>query len=101
MIWHYMSLAGLTLIAFGWFYQFGLLSNKGREISPMLPLANAVGIALLTLDAFGSGMIDIAMFNGLTLIGACLVFITIYSPAAMLVTLKPEAKAAKKGKRKK
>ncbi|VVB57051.1 Uncharacterised protein [uncultured archaeon] len=96
MEWHYLSIAGLTLIAFGWFYQFGMLSNKGRELTPLLPLASAAGIVLLVLDAFAAGMIDVAMFNALTFIGSALVFMAVYSPSAMKM---PAVKMAAKKKR--
>ena len=96
MEWHYLSLAGLTLIAFGWFYQFSSLASKRRELQPLLPLSSAFGIALLVLDALWSNMMDVAVFNVLTFIGASLVFMADYHARNSA-----PAKPVKKGKRKK
>ncbi|MDD5337513.1 MAG: hypothetical protein PHS02_03450 [Candidatus ainarchaeum sp.] len=69
----YLSFVGLVLIALGWVLQFLHLSKGKKEIIKALPAVGAVGIALLVINSYLSGAMDIFVGNLLTLIGSLLV----------------------------
>lgn len=78
MEWRILSMLGLTLIAAGWFIQFRAVTPKKHELTPAFPMLNAVGIILLIVDSLSINQLDLAIFNGLTLAGAVLVFLSLH-----------------------
>lgn len=71
---HYVSLAGLALIAVAWLLQYRKMSKGKMEITRQFAALQAAGIALLVIDGYMSGLYDLAAMNVITCGGALLVF---------------------------
>jgi hypothetical protein len=73
----YLTLIGLLFIAAGWMAQY-LAQYKGkREIVPLLPLLNVIGIFLLVIGAYLSNAMEVLVGNVITLICSALVLLTL------------------------
>ena len=70
---HYISAAGLALIAIAWLAQYRKMSKGKAEVSLEFVLFQAAGIAILVFDGLLSGMYDLAAMNMVTCGGALLV----------------------------
>ena len=70
---HYLSVAGLLLIAFAWLLQYNSMKKRKQGIRKDFVAVNCVGIALLIVDGYFSGLYDIASANVLTFAGSLLV----------------------------
>ncbi len=70
---HYLSLAGLALIAVAWLLQYQKMSKGKTEVTRQFAILQAAGIALLVIDGFMSGLYDLAAMNIITCGGALLV----------------------------
>ena len=70
---HYMSIAGLALIAIAWWLQYQKMSKGKTELTREFALLQAAGIAILIIDGFLSGLYDLAAMNMITCGGALLV----------------------------
>ena len=70
---HYVSIAGLALIAVSWLLQYQRMSKGKTEVTREFALLQAAGIAFLIFDAFSGGLYDFAAMNMITCGGALLV----------------------------
>lgn len=68
-----MAVFGLTIIVLGWLIQLFSVMQKIKEIRVTFVLAYIVGVALLVIDGFQSGMTELAALNFITLIVSALV----------------------------
>lgn len=60
---------GLTIICLAWFYEFYLLSvKKDKNIKIFFVLAYILGVLMLVIDGFMSGLTNIASLNLISLI---------------------------------
>ncbi len=66
----YISFIGLVLIAFGWALQFLSMKNGKKEIKKEFVIVNCIGILLLIVNAYLSGIYEIAVGNILTFLGS-------------------------------
>ncbi len=73
MALHYVSIAGLALIAISWYLQYKGMSNGKAEIARGFAMLQAAGIALLVVDGLLGGAYDLAAMNMVTCGGALLV----------------------------
>ena len=74
MALHYMSIAGLALVAISWWLQYQKMSKGKTELTREFALLQAAGIAILIIVGFLSGLYDLAAMNMITCGGALLVF---------------------------
>ena len=70
---HYISIAGLALIAIAWLLQYQKMSKSKAELAREFAIFQALGIAILVIDGLLSGMYDLAAMNLITCGGALLV----------------------------
>jgi len=70
---HYISTAGLALIAISWWLQYQNMSQGKAGVSRRFALLQAAGIALLVVDGLLGGLYDLAAMNLITCGGALLV----------------------------
>lgn len=69
-----LTYIGLVLIVIGWGYQ---LFSKKKEIQVPFVLAYCLGVILLAVDGFTSGLTTIAILNTISFVVAFTVFIKI------------------------
>ncbi len=67
-----ISILGLVLIIAGWFIQFSRM-KKSKEIRKEFVITYAIGVLLLVIDGFRSGIPTLALLNLVSLVGAALV----------------------------
>jgi len=70
---HYVSVAGLALIAISWLLQYKRMLKGKSEITREFAVLQAAGISLLIIDGLSSGLYDLAAMNMVTCGGALLV----------------------------
>jgi hypothetical protein len=70
---HYISMAGLLLIAVSWLLQYWKMSDGKTGVSREFAALQAAGIALLIIDGMMGGLYDLAAMNLVTCGGALLV----------------------------
>ena len=70
---HYLSIAGLAIIAVSWLLQYKKMSKGKMEVTREFALLQVAGIALLIIDALSGGLYDFAAMNLITCGGALLV----------------------------
>jgi len=70
---HYISIAGLALIAASWLLQYKKMSKGKMEVTREFALLQAAGIVLLIIDGLLGGLYDLAAMNLVTCGGALLV----------------------------
>jgi len=63
---HYISIAGLMLIAISWWLQYQRMSKGRSEVTREFAMLQAAGIALLVIDGFLGGLYDLAAMNLVT-----------------------------------
>ncbi|MFA6328647.1 MAG: hypothetical protein WCY41_04335 [Candidatus Micrarchaeia archaeon] len=73
MGFHYVSVAGLALIAAAWWLQYRKMSQGRLEVTREFAIFQAAGVALLVMDGFLGGAYDLAAMNLVTCGGALLV----------------------------
>lgn len=70
---HYVSIAGLALIAIAWLLQYKRMLKGKPELARGFAVLQAAGIALLIIDGMLSGLYDLVAMNMVTCGGALLV----------------------------
>ena len=70
---HYVSIAGLALIAISWYLQYQKMSKGKMEITREFAMFQVAGISLLIIDGFLGVLYDLAAMNLITCGGALLV----------------------------
>jgi len=70
---HYVSIAGLALIAVAWCLQYQKMSKGNLEITRAFAALYAAGVVLLIIDGLLGGLYDLAAMNMITCGGALLV----------------------------
>ena len=70
---HYISIAGLALVAIAWWMQYSQMSKGRLEVSRAFAIFQAAGILLLIIDGLMGGIYDLAAMNMVTCGGALLV----------------------------
>ena len=69
-----MSILGLSVISLGWLIQLVLVSQGKLSLSSAFVGVYAIGVALLIVDGFSSGLNSLALANLISLILAAAVF---------------------------
>lgn len=64
---------GLIIIVLAWVYQFFVSLKRGRSLSINFIIIYSVGVLLLVIDGFKTGLITLAIINLISLIVALLV----------------------------
>lgn len=67
-----LTFIGLGVIVFAWIYQFVSISFGNRNIQPAFVGIYAIGVLLLVVDGFMSGLSTIAAFNLVSFVVALL-----------------------------
>lgn len=69
-----LSEIGLVLIAIGWLLQLNKVwAGKNKAICPQFVAAYIAGVALLVVDGFQAGLLNLALPNALCIVFAALV----------------------------
>jgi len=71
----YMTIAGLLLIAAGWATQYYAMKGKDKSIQKNFVLVNCLGILILVLEGFNTGITDTVIGNVLTLAASAAVLL--------------------------
>ena len=69
---HFVSVAGLALIAVAWYLQYRKMSKGEMALCRAFALFQAAGIAILIIDGLLGGLYDLAAMNMVTCGGALL-----------------------------
>ena len=63
---HYVSIAGLALIAIAWYLQYQKMSKGKADVTRAFAALYAAGVALLVIDGLLGGLYDLAAMNLVT-----------------------------------
>jgi uncharacterized protein with PQ loop repeat len=70
-----LSLIGLSLIIIGWLIQFFYQLKNKKGINPLFIIIYIIGVLVLVVDGYLSGLIELAVLNLISSIIAALVLI--------------------------
>jgi len=77
-----MAILGLSVISLGWLIQLVLISQGKQSVSPIFVGTYIVGVALLIVDGFSSGLNNLALANLVSLVLAVAVFFALKKGSA-------------------
>jgi len=90
------ALLGLGLVVIAWIIQLVYSWKGSKEIKNRFLVIYAVGIALLVIDGYRTGMKSVAIFNLISLVIAMIIFIRVSSKKGSRTTKTSPAKRKKR-----